>query len=124
MLEYSGIPQGSSYSVLTFITDELRRTEVPVGIALWNNKNNRVQIRIASHKEKLKGFKHEWIQHLEMISSQMHFWISEGHLPYGRANLKPQNDDWWKHLRNLLVHRVRLSEPKAIDCRDVPEEAD
>jgi hypothetical protein len=117
--------QSSSYSVLTFVTDELRRTEIPVGIALWSSRSHEgVQIRLASDKEKIAGFRQEWMPYLDLVSSQLQGWLAEGRLPYDTAKLEPKNDAWWRHLRNLLVHRVRISEPKAIDCKNAREEAD
>jgi hypothetical protein len=118
--------QASSYSVLTFVTDELRRTEIPVGIALWSSRSNEegVQVRLASGREKLPGFRQDWMPYLDMVSSQLNGWLAEERLPYDTEKLKPQSDAWWRHLRNLLVHRVRLTEPKAIDCKDAKEEAD
>jgi hypothetical protein len=28
------------------------------------------------------------------------------------------SDEWWNHLRHLLVHKIRVSEPLSIDCHD------
>lgn len=121
----SSMSQSSSYCVLTFVTDELRRTEIPVGIALWSSRGEEgVQVRLASEDEKLAGFRQEWMPYLDMVSSQLQGWLAEERLPYDVAKLKPQTDGWWRHLRNLLVHRIRISEPKAIDCKDAKEEAD
>lgn len=122
----SRISQSSSYSVLTFVTNELSRTEIPVGVALWNScdADDGVQLRILSGADRLPGFKQEWMPYLDLVSTQIHGWLHEKHLPYDTDNLEPRDDAWWKHLRNLLVHRVRVSEPKAIDCRDANEEAD
>jgi hypothetical protein len=36
--------------------------------------------------------------------------------------MAPYQDRWWRHVRELLVHRVRLSEPRPIDCRDPDQE--
>jgi hypothetical protein len=116
--------QSSSYSVLSFLIDDIRRTEIPIGIALWSNKEPKAYLRLARPSENIKGFKQEWKPFLELISSQISHWLESQRLPYAKESLRPNSDDWWRHLRSLLVHRVRLSDPKAIDCRDVNEEAE
>jgi len=116
--------QSSSYSVFSFLSDELRRTEIPIGIVLWSTMEPQVQLRLAKHTENVKGFKQEWTPYLDLVSSQISHWLTSRQLPYGNDGLIPNQDEWWRHLRNLLVHRIRLSEPKTIDCRDVVEEAE
>jgi len=116
--------RSSSYSVLTFVTDELRGTAVPVGIALWSSHPQGIRIRLASEKENVKGLKREWLPYVSVLSSQLNHWVHEGQLPYAHGNLKPNSDEWWRHLRNLLVHRIRVTDPKAIDCRNAEEEAE
>lgn len=116
--------RSSSYSVLTFVTDELRGTTLPVGIALWSSQPESVRVRLTSDKENVKGIKKEWLPYVELLSSQLKEWIQERQLPYAHGNLKPNSDEWWRHLRNLLVHRIRVSDPKAIDCRNAEEEVE
>ncbi len=116
--------RSSSYSVFSFLSDDLRQTEIPVGVALWSAKEAKVQVRLAHEGEQLRGFKQEWLPYVQLISQQLGNWLRTKQLPYDREASDPHTDLWWKHLRNLLVHRVRLSEPKAIDCRDMGEETE
>jgi hypothetical protein len=94
--------QSFSYSVFSFVTDEIRGSSVPVGIALWSSNPQQVRIRFATNDERIKGLKGTAYTYLRV----------------------PHADAWWKHVSRLLVHTIRLSEPRAIDCRNVEEEAD
>jgi hypothetical protein len=39
-------------------------------------------------------------------------------LPYATQELRPYEDAWWLHAAELLRFRVRLSEPRAVQCRN------
>src|SRR5262249_9748871 len=49
-------------------------------------------------------------------------WAQKKELPHASAPMSPSTDAWWRHVRQLLVHRVRLSEPEPAECAD-PEHA-
>src|SRR5262249_32489931 len=116
--------QSFSYSVFKFVTDEIRGSSVPVGIVLWSSHPEQVRVRLASDDEKIKGLKGTSYTYLRVIESQINQWMKSGKIPYSEAQLSPHSDTWWKHLSNLLVHSVRLSEPRAIDCRNLDEEVE
>jgi hypothetical protein len=111
-----------SYSIFSFVTDQIRSSSVPVGIALWSAEPQQVRIKLASDKEKIKGIKGTAYDYLRVFKSQLDQWLKSGHLPYGAPTASPHSDSWWVHLSELLVHNVRLSEPRPIDCRDVEQD--
>jgi hypothetical protein len=105
------------------VTDEIRGSSVPVGIALWSSNPQQVRIRFATNDERIKGLKGTAYTYLRVAQQQVNQWIKNGKIPYSDIGV-PHADAWWKHVSRLLVHTIRLSEPRAIDCRNVEEEAD
>lgn len=115
--------QSFSYSVFSFVTDEIRGSSVPVGIVLWGSNPQQVRVRFATDKEKIKGLKGTAYTYLRVAQQQVNNWIDSGRLPYSEIGT-PHADAWWKHVSELLVHAIRLSQPSPIDCRNVEDEAD
>ena len=111
-----------NYSVFTFVADEARGTAVPVGVALWGSSPDAVRIRLASQDEPIKGLRSDASPYLQLISSQLNEWMRRGHLPYAAGLMSPNTERWWSHLNQLLTHRIRVSPPHAIDCRNPDED--
>jgi hypothetical protein len=110
-----------SYSVFNFVTDDVSGTTVPVGVALWSSSPARVRVRIAD-KERVKGLQASARPYIELVRRQVDQWIKNERLPYASEKVSPNTEQWWSHLSNLLVHRIRVSEPHAIACRNADEE--
>jgi hypothetical protein len=109
---------------LNYITDEFRQSATPIGIVLWSADPNCTRVRVASEKEKIKGLKSNAYTFVRLAKGKIENWASKGTLPYASDDIKPATDEWWRHVSKLLVHGVRLSEPRAIDCRDVDKETE
>ena len=119
----SKVVAASSYAIFSLVVDPDRDTTVPVGVALWSGGRRWVKIRVAAEKEKLTGLPMaELYPFVRMVRDKVQKWIDSGTLPYTDAPLSPFDDPWWRHVRNLLIHRVHLSEPRPIDCQDPDKE--
>ena len=112
-----------SYAVFTFQVDTARAVTVPIGVALWSPEKQWVKVRLVHQDERLKQFNAtEHYPFVSLVEQKIDQWVSAGSLPYSEGPVAPFVDDWWKTVRELLVHRVRLSEPRPIDCRNPEEE--
>lgn len=105
-----------SYSVFEFILDEMKGTSIPVGVALWGCERDAIWIRFAAERERVKGLRAKDYFHIDGVSKEIQRWIQSGNLPYARSEMMPNSDAWWSHLSKLLVHQIRCSPPKPIDC--------
>jgi hypothetical protein len=113
----------SSYAVFSFVLDPARGTTIPIGIALWSPQRRWVKVRFLEESEQLTGFKKADHFPLARLARQkVESWLATGELPYAEGPIPPFEDRWWRHVKELLIHRVRLSEPRPIDCRDPDQE--
>ena len=112
-----------SYAVFSFVTDPPRDVIVPIGVALWSPVRRWAELRVVTEQEQVTGFdSNEFLPFVRLVESKLKNWMTSGKLPYSEKAVAPFTDDWWRHARELLIHRVRLSEPRAIDCRDPDRE--
>lgn len=112
-----------SYVILSFVADPLRDLSVPIGIVLWSPESRYLGMRLVGEKEKIKGLDPQMDQPLvRLVHSQIQTWIETGKLPHALEPISPSDDRWWRHVRELLVHRVKLSEPRPIDCHEPDQE--
>jgi len=116
--------RSSSYSVFNLITDEMRGTSIPVGVALWTSDQGKPLMRLVHEDDHVKGLDRFAYEYIHQMQKQLHQWISSGEVPYAGDRLKPQSDEWWLHIRSLLVHELRMSEPRPIDSRNPADELD
>jgi len=117
----STISRSFSFSVLSFVTDELRQTATPVGVVLWGTSEG-ARVFVASEQDRLVGLKAGDYIFVEVAKRKILNWLKGGALSYADSSMVPNTDAWWRHISKLLIHRVRLSEPRAIDCVDVDKE--
>jgi hypothetical protein len=74
-------------------------------------------IRLPEKDERFKGAQiGEAIPYLELVRSQILDWLQRGEVPYQQGPLTPLSDAWWDQVRRLLQFRVRIDEPKPIEC--------
>ena len=112
-----------SYAVFSFQVDDAGAIRIPIGVALWSPEKDWAGFRLVGEKERLKQFKsQEHFPFVRLASEKIRHWIKCKELPYAHKPLVPTSDEWWRHVRDLLIHRIRLSEPRPIDCRDPEEE--
>ena len=112
-----------SYAVFSLIHDETRGQSIPVGVALWSLQYRWVKVRLLGEKERLVGLDPQaHFPLIRLMRDKVDHWIQTGRLPYAEPHIPPYDDRWWRHVRDLLIHRVRLSEPRPIDCRDPESE--
>lgn len=104
------------------MTDEMRGTSVPVGVALWSSNPEWVKFRAATEEESIKGLNLGAYPFLRIAGGKLDKWITENRLPYASIALRPFTDEWWRHVRKLFVHKVRISEPRPIDCKRPEDE--
>jgi hypothetical protein len=108
-----------SYAVFKYVKDAQRDWTVPVGVALWSNDTNTAWTRFISKDESLPRIsKTEDIPYIDLVVRKLKGWLATGELPYQSNHLSPGTDQWWRHVKDLLVHRVRISEPLSVDCHD------
>ena len=110
-------PYSFSYAVLRYVKDERRDISVPVGVALWSEEGHWVRTRLLMPDERLTPISSsDDYPFINLISRKLDNWMKQGELPYQDRMLSPYSDAWWRHLQKILIHRLRLSEPRPIDC--------
>lgn len=108
-----------SYAVFRYVKDAQRDWSVPVGVALWSNDSHDAWTRFISKDEKLPRIsKTEDLPYIDLVVRKLRGWINKGELPYQSEPMSPGSDQWWRHVKNLLIHKVRISEPLSVDCHD------
>jgi SNF2 family DNA or RNA helicase len=120
----SGATSSCKYAVFSFLTDPPRETSIPVGVAVWSPEQRFARVRFLNTEERVEGL--DAGQHLpfvRLVQEQVERWLDAGRLPHGGGGV-PIEDAWWQYLRTLLIHRVRLSEPRALRCGDPEQEVE
>jgi hypothetical protein len=113
----------SSYAVFSFILDPARGLSIPIGIALWSPERRWVKVRLLEENEQLTDFTTaDHYPFVRLVRDKVNSWVVSGQLPYAETPVAPFEDAWWRHVKDLLIHRVRLSEPRPIDCPDPAQE--
>ena len=108
-----------SYAVFKYVKDARRDWTVPIGVALWSNDTHSAWMRFISKEEKLPRIsKTEDLPYIDLAVRKLKDWLDTGELPYQSERMSPGSDQWWRHVKNLLIHRVRVSEPLSVDCHD------
>jgi Protein of unknown function (DUF3037) len=111
-----------SYSVFHFISDEMKGTSVPIGVVLWGSEAGPVITRFAQPADRVRGLNKMAYFQINGVQEELKKWMRTGDVPYARADFEPNTDAWWRHVSALLVHQVRASQPRPIDCVDPDEE--
>lgn len=112
-----------SYAVFRYVKDAQRDLTIPVGVALWSNGAGVAHTRFIQREEKVARIsKTDDYPYIELVAEKLNRWVDKGGLPYQHSRLSPNTDEWWRHVRNLLIHRIRISEPLSIDCENADAE--
>jgi len=111
-----------SYGVFSLITDEMRGTSIPVGVVLWTRNEDLPKIKLARESDHIKGLDQFAYHYIHQMHGQLNEWITSGELPYRNQTTRSKSDEWWRHVRSLLVHKLRMSEPRPIDCKNPDDE--
>ena len=114
--------RSSSYCVFSLITDEMRGTSIPVGVALWTRDRGQAWIKLAREDDRIQGLDKISYFYIAQVQKQLNQWIESGELPYGDRSQSRESDEWWHHLAGLLVHKIRMSELRPIDCQNPADE--
>lgn len=105
------------YAVFRFVTDPDRDVSVPVGVAIWGSDPSSLRIRLPATTERFKGMSaSEVIPFLSLLKSQIEGWLKRGEVPYQAEPLVPLSEVWWEHVRRLMQFRVRIDEPRPMEC--------
>ena len=123
-METSRTSRSFSYSVFSFITDEMKGTAIPIGVALWGSESETVWMRFADQRERVRGLNKMSYFQIDGIRKELWNWVRTSEMPYAKAGEVPHSDSWWRHVARLLVHQVRAAEPRPIDCLNPAEEID
>ncbi len=116
-------PSSFSYSVFRYVKDSRRDISVPIGVALWSQEARWVKVRFVLPQEKVaRVSKTADFPYINLVSKRVMNWLKDESLPYLERPEEPSSDTWWRHLQKVLVHKVRVSEPRSIDCRNPEEE--
>jgi hypothetical protein len=102
----------------------MRGTAIPVGVALWGSESDIVWMRFAEQRQHIKGLNKVAYFQIEGVRKELWNWVEASEMPYGRTSVLPNTDSWWRHVAKLLVHQVRASEPRPIDCLNPSEEVE
>ncbi len=113
-----------SYSIFSFVKDEMKGASIPVGVALWGSESEFVRIRLANQEDRIKGLDSLAYFHIEGVRQELELWRGEKKLPYATGEHSPHSDEWWRHVSRLFVHQVKVSPPRAIDCQRPDEEVE
>jgi hypothetical protein len=109
----------SSYAVFKYVKDPGRDITIPVGVALWSGDAGFAETRFVSEQEHVKGVSRtEDLPYIDLVRMKIADWRDQRKLPYQDLELSPYSDDWWRHAKKLLIHRVQISDPLPIDCED------
>lgn len=112
-----------SHALIKYVKDVRRDLSIPVGVALWSEEAGSVKLRMALPNERVPGIgKREDYPFVRLVSQEIEAWLGGKDLPYGQRGLRPTSDAWWRHLQKVLVHKVKVSEPRPIDCKDPEKE--
>jgi hypothetical protein len=110
-----------SYTIFRYVKDAKRDISIPVGVALWSEDADWLRVRLVKSTERLPRISRKSdVPFIEIFGQKLNGWLSAGQLPYGEVSVRPTSDAWWEHLQKLLIHKMRVSEPRPIDCL-VPE---
>jgi hypothetical protein len=108
-----------SYAVFKYVKDAQRDLTVPIGVALWGSDRQLAYMRFIKKNEKIAHIsKADDLPYIDLVARNLKEWLDKKELPYQQFELSPNSDAWWKHVRDLLVHRVRVSEPLPVDCKN------
>jgi hypothetical protein len=118
------LPYSFSYAVLRYVTDARRDASIPVGVALWSEGANWARTRFLPPGESLATITREDRMFINLVSRKIEAWMKTGQLPYDEEHMSPTSDRWWRHLQEVLIHKVRISEPRPIDCREPEADLD
>lgn len=117
------MPGSFKYAVFTLATDDAGAVTVPVGVALWSAQLPWLRFEMIGESDRLQHVNHnEHLLLIRHVEAQLQRWAASGDLPYAPKPMKPHEDEWWQHVHGLLIHRIRLSAPRTIDCTDPDEE--
>src|SRR5438093_2848168 len=108
-----------SYAVFRYVKDAQLDVTVPIGVALWSSEEGVARTRLLKQSERISRIsKTDDYTYIDLIHRKLGMWLSQKKLPYQSAEMLPTSDAWWRHLRNVLVHKVRVSEPLSSDCEN------
>jgi hypothetical protein len=112
-----------NYAVFTFGVDDAGAVNIPIGVALWSSERRSVAVRLVQPNEHLMRFHvQEHYPFVDVVREKIAQWMQKGRLPYAEQACEPHDTAWWSHARQLLIHRIRLSEPRPVDCADPEQE--
>jgi hypothetical protein len=122
MLEAVESSSTFSYSVFSFVSDDARETSIPIGVALWSAQQRWWRVRFLQQGERLSRFNmKENFPFVTLIQGKLNQWMQKG-IPYEGTKHEAFENAWWKSAKNWLIHRIRLSDPRPIDCIDPDRE--
>lgn len=106
-----------SYAVFRFIKDARGDVSIPIGVALWSEDLNWVNVRLVQPGERIRHLSKTNDQpFIGLFERKLREWLASSRLPYGESSLKPSADSWWEHLQKIQIHKIRISAPRPIDC--------
>lgn len=111
-------PCSCKYAILRYVKDAKRDVSMPVGVALWSEEAHWVGTRFLSPRETLATIGGADYAFISLVHDKIENWLKTGSLPYDEQKSSPASDGWWRHLQKILIHKVRIAEPRSIECRD------
>jgi hypothetical protein len=101
------------YAVFSYVKDRRSNEAVPVGVVAWSAESGWHKVQFTRASEPPDGLQAEdYLPYLALVQDKLAHWEETGQLPYAEGPMRPCEDRWWLHVRKLLNHEIRLSEPR------------
>lgn len=107
----------NKYATFRFVADSERGVTIPIGVAVWGSDTSSLKIRFPKKGDRFDGADvNKVLPYLEVVKTQIESWLKNSYVPYQQEALEPLSDAWWDQVRKLLRFKVRVDEPKPIEC--------
>jgi hypothetical protein len=81
---------------------------IRIGVVQWDPDLREYLWRF---EEEPEGLTEQELTLVRLVKGKVALWAADEKLPYAPEEaMKPWEDRWWAHVRDLLIHRVRLSD--------------
>ena len=102
-------------AIFSYITDRRTWAGVPIGVVVWSPEKKEHAVHFAKEDEDIPGLPVEYKCYLALNKENLEAWATKGKLPYLEEEAYPYEDKWWIHVKKLLNHAIRLSDPIEFD---------
>lgn len=83
----------------------------PIGVVMWDPERDSSEVRLLDVNSCSECISDHNYPLVKFLCNKLKSWLKSGNLPHTDRKLKPSEDEFWERVRELLTHRIRLSEP-------------